>query len=72
MHDEPRLTTAGHSVGPQVRELFERLNALVFDGLKHGFFEYSIACETTNEKLQIVIRGGKSHKFTIPKRELLR
>jgi hypothetical protein len=34
--------------------------------LKHGFFDYSIACEVSNGgKRQLVIRAGKSHKFTI-------
>jgi hypothetical protein len=29
----------------QVREALDRLEGLVVDGLKHGFFDYSIACE---------------------------
>lgn len=59
--------------GPQVREALDRLEGLVVDGLKHGFFEYSIACEIANGgKRQLVIRAGKSHKFTIPAEELPR
>ena len=43
------------------------------DGLKHGFFDYSIACEIANGgKRQLVIRAGKSHKFTIPEDEVPR
>ncbi len=57
----------------QVREALDRLEALVVDGLKHGFFDYSIACEIANGgKRQLVIRAGKSHKFTIPKDEVPR
>jgi hypothetical protein len=57
----------------QVREALDRLEGLVVDGLKHGFFDYSIACEVANSgKRQLVIRAGKSHKFTIPESEVLR
>ena len=56
--------------GGQVREALDRLEGLVVDGLKHGFFDYSIACEVANGgKRQLVIRAGKSHKFTIPANE---
>jgi hypothetical protein len=55
----------------QVREALDRLEALVVDGLKHGFFDYSIACEVANGgRRQLVIRAGKSHKFTIPEDEV--
>jgi hypothetical protein len=59
--------------GGQVREALDRLEGLVVDGLKHGFFDYSIACEVANGgKRQLVIRAGKSHKFTIPANEVPR
>ena len=54
----------------QVREALDRLEGLVVDGLKHGFFDYSIACEiASGGKRQLVIRAGKSHKFTITENE---
>ena len=57
----------------QVREALDQLEGLVVDGLKHGFFDYSIACEIANGgKRQLVIRAGKSHKFTIPANEVPR
>ena len=28
----------------QIREALDRLEGLVVDGLKHGFFDYSITC----------------------------
>ena len=44
----------------QVREALDRLEGLIVDGLKHGFFDYSIACEVANGgKRQLVIRAGK-------------
>ncbi len=55
----------------QVREALDRLEGLVVDGLKHGFFDFSIGCEVTNGgKRRLVIRAGKSHKFTIPEHEV--
>ena len=57
----------------QVREALDRLECLVVEGLKHGFFDYSIACEVSKGgKRQLVIRAGKSHKFTIPEDEVPR
>lgn len=59
--------------GAQAREALDCLLALVVDGLRHGFFEYSIECEVANGgKRHLVIRAGKSHKFTIPADELPR
>ncbi len=59
--------------GAQVREALECLCGLVVEGLKHGFFDYVISCEVRNKgKRELVIRAGKSHKFTIPEQELPR
>ena len=61
----------GDGCGGQVREALDRLRWLVVDGLKHGFFDYSISCEVGNKgRRQLVIRAGKSHKFTIPEDDL--
>ena len=70
-----QLNTASlqRSPGGQVREALDRMEGLIIDGLKHGFFDYSIACEVGNGgKRQLVIRAGKSHKFTIPENEVPR
>ena len=73
MHDDGNLSNPGSGYGRQVREALERLRGLVIDGLKHGFFDYSITCEIGNGgKRHLVIRAGKSHKFTIPEDELPR
>ncbi len=65
--DEPQDTPPfQRTKSGQVREALDRLEGLVVDGLKHGFFDYSIACEiASGGKRQLVIRAGKSHKFTI-------
>jgi hypothetical protein len=55
----------------QLRETLDRLEELVVDGIRHGFFDFSIACEIANGgKRKLVIRAGKSHKFTIPEDEV--
>jgi hypothetical protein len=73
MHDHGNQQNQGNGYGDQVREALERLRGLVVDGLKHGFFDYSISCEVGNKgKRQLVIRAGKSHKFTIPEDEVHR
>jgi hypothetical protein len=71
---EPHTTPAfQRAKSGQVREALDRLEGLVVDGLKHGFFDYSITCEVSNGgKRQLVIREGKSHKFTIPEEEVPR
>jgi hypothetical protein len=49
-----------------VSDVLDHLDFLVVDGLRHGFFDYSITCEiVSGGKRQLVIRAGKSHKFTI-------
>src|SRR5258708_1078902 len=60
-----------YSIPCEVREALDRLEGLVVEGLKDGFFDYSIACEVGNGgKRHLVIRAGKSHKFTIPADEV--
>jgi hypothetical protein len=47
------------------------LLALIRDGMKHGFFEYTVACEIVNgRKRRLTITAGKSHQYTIPEEEV--
>jgi hypothetical protein len=71
---EPHLTLPfQRAQSARVREALDRLEGLVVEGLKHGFFDYSIVCEIgSGGKRQLVISAGKSHKFTIPEEELPR
>jgi hypothetical protein len=72
MHDIAIDCTARTKVG-QFGEALAHLEKVVVEGLRHGFFEYAIACEIGNGgKRQLVIRAGKSHKFIIPEDELPR
>lgn len=59
----------------QIDAAISHLIKIVDDGLRHGFFECSIKCEIGNGKggkRDLLIRAGKSHKFTIPEEELPR
>lgn len=57
----------------QTAEALALLERVIVDGLKHGFFDCSIACETANTgKRHVTIRAGKSYRFTIPEAELPR
>jgi hypothetical protein len=62
----------GRVYGRQLREALEQLDELVVDGLRHGFFNYSIECAVKDDRRHLVIHAGLSHKFTIPKDELPR
>jgi hypothetical protein len=57
----------------QFAEALRHIEKVLAEGLRHGFFECSISCEIAHGgKRQLVIRAGKSHKFTIPEEELPR
>ena len=57
----------------QLPAALHTIQILLVEGLKHGFFEYSINCETVQGgKRRMVVRAGKSHQFTIPEHELTR
>ncbi len=73
LDDHGHFPDRADGYGTQLREALDHLRGLVVDGLKHGFFDYSISCEVGNKgRRQLVIRAGKSHKFTIPEEDLPR
>jgi hypothetical protein len=73
MLEEIRHTYAGDAGGPQFREALNRVIQTILDGLRHGHFRCSISSEISkNNRRDVVIEAGKSHKFTIPEDELPR
>lgn len=49
------------------------LLAIVADGLRHGYFDGAVTIETRKtDKRELLIKAGKSHKFTIPLDEVPR
>ena len=70
---DPKFEISSRIHSGQVGEAFSQFEKILVDGLRHGFFDYSVACEiVSGGKRQLVIRAGKLHKFTIPEAELLR
>ena len=42
------------------------IEVLLIDGIKHGHFDFSLTCETgTNGRRLLIVKAGKSHKFSI-------
>jgi hypothetical protein len=73
MRDVSAPPLQNRTYGRQLREALDRVEGLLVDGLRHGFFDCSIACEIGKDgRRELVIRAGKSHKFTIPEDELPR
>jgi hypothetical protein len=71
MRDVSASPSLGDRYGRQLRETLDRIERLLVDGLRHGFFDYSIACEVGKDRRrELVVRAGKNHKFTIPEDDL--
>ena len=57
----------------QLDQALRKLNDEVLDGLRHGFFELTVRCETVSEhKRRFVIEAGKSYHYYIVPAELNR
>jgi len=54
-----------------VRSALDLIENLVVEGIKHGHFDYSIICETgTGGRRLLIVKAGKSHKFSIMQPEI--
>jgi hypothetical protein len=52
-------------------QAMERLTHEVREGLEHGFFDLTVACELVNgRKRRLTIESGRHHLFTIPEEDL--
>ena len=73
MLEKPPHPDAGLTGGPQLREALDQIGQIVLDGLRHGHFRCAISSGIgKNNRRDLVIEAGKSHKFTIPEDELPR
>ena len=71
MHDDQITKPDDSACGLQAREAINRLIEVVMDGLRHGHFRCAISSTIgKNNKRDLVIEAGKSHKFTIPEDDL--
>jgi hypothetical protein len=55
----------------EFQRAMEKLEAEIREGMRHGFFELSVACEVIKDgKRRLIIRAGKSYQFVIPEEEV--
>jgi hypothetical protein len=65
------LARPGAPYGERSHAFLSKLNALVLDGLEHGYFEIVVSCETENRaQRRVLIKAGKSYRFAIPSDEI--
>ncbi|MFI5366712.1 MAG: hypothetical protein ACHQ4J_13935 [Candidatus Binatia bacterium] len=56
-----------------LREALDHVRDQLIDGLRHGFFTFTITCELVKDrKRRLVVTTGKSEQFTIPADEVER
>ena len=57
---------AMRSYSKPVRSALDLIENLLVEGIKHGHFDYSITCETgAGGRRLLIVKAGKSHKFSI-------
>jgi hypothetical protein len=58
--------TPPFTYSPPLRAALELIEALLVEGIKHGHFDYLLTCETgKNGRRLLIVKAGKSHKFSI-------
>ena len=56
-----------------LKEALDHVREQLIDGLRHGFFTFTITCELVKDrKRRLVVTTGKSEQFTIPADEVER
>ena len=66
-HSQEECTTS------ELQRVFQTMERLVYDGLHHGHFQYSIkGVVGKNLRRELLIEAGVSYKFTVPIEELSR
>jgi hypothetical protein len=59
-HNPPR------TYSDSVRSALDLIEGLLIEGIKHGHFDYAVTCETgTSGRRLLIVKAGKSHKFSI-------
>jgi hypothetical protein len=57
----------------QVRSALDLIESLVVEGIKHGHFDYAVSCEMgTNGRRLLIVKAGKSHKFSLTEADVPR
>lgn len=48
-----------------LHRLLAHMHREIVSGLHHGFFEYSLIGEIKNGKRHVILKAGKTYKFTL-------
>ncbi len=61
------MSTTTATSATVLNRALEHVRDRLVDGLRHGFFEFTIRCEVVKDrKRRLVVTTGKSEQFTIP------
>ena len=64
-------TAPGYST--PVKSALHLIEGLVLEGIRHGHFDYSLTCEMGNNgRRLLLVKAGKSHKFSILEEDIPR
>lgn len=55
---------------PEMDRAWDKLKEELTQGLRHGFFEYTLTCETQAGKRRLTLIAGRSYRFSIPDSEV--
>jgi hypothetical protein len=63
----------GPSAGRQLQDACEHLVRELIEGIRHGFFEMTVAVEIgPSKKRRITVKAGKSYQFLVAEEEVPR
>jgi hypothetical protein len=55
----------------QLQGVIAKMQQILLDGLRHGFFEFSVSGEAIKQdKLRVVIKAGNSYVFVVSPEDL--
>jgi hypothetical protein len=55
---------------PIIDRALRRVLGEIHDGLRHGYFEFTLSCEVTGQgRRRLQLRAGKTYQFLIPAEE---
>ena len=73
MRQRDITSVPGGNYSGQLRSALDLVQTLIIEGVAHGHFDYTITCETgTAGRRLLIVKAGKSHKFSIPEPEVPR
>ena len=73
MRDNNTFPKASNVYPDPVRSALDLIDNLIVEGIRHGHFDYAVTCETgTNGRRLLIVKAGKSHKFSIMEQDVPR